>query len=136
MSRNGDKIDTEQRKEKASHKARRVDKEMSDEKNLFIPIFYSARETTASLDDEEFGQLIRELLASRGRKDYVPHLSANLVIAYNFMLDSAIRVFGNSYGSQEKARGKKHSQRELSPEEEAYVEETFRRAVERNYGNT
>ena len=107
---------------------------MSEEKNLFIPIFYSARETTASLNDSEFGQLVRELLASRGRKDYVPHLSPNLVIAYNFMLDSAIRVFGNSYGSQERARSRKSAQRELTKEEEDYAEEMFLRAVERSYG--
>lgn len=111
---------------------------MSEEKNLFIPIFYSARETTASLDDSEFGQLVRELLASRGRKDYVPHLSPNLVIAYNFMLDSAIRVFSNSYGSsQQRGTGTyKSSRRELTPEEADYAEEIFKRAVERNYGDT
>ena len=107
---------------------------MSEEKNLFIPIFYSARETTASLDDSEFGQLVRELLASRGRKDYVPHLSPNLVIAYNFMLDSAIRVFGNSYGSSQRSYTRKDSKRELTPEEEKYVEETFKLALERSYG--
>ena len=108
---------------------------MSDEKNLFIPLFYSVRETTASLTDSEFGLLIRELLTSRGRKDYVPHLPTNLVIAYNFMLDSAIRVFGNSYGSQEKYQKPRGSRRELSQEEAEYTEEAFRRALERSYGN-
>ena len=107
---------------------------MTDEKNLFIPLFYSVRETTASLTDSEFGLLIRELLTSRGRKDYVPHLPMNLVIAYNFMLDSAIRVFGNSYGSQERSRGRKSAQRELTKEEADYAEEMFLRAVERSYG--
>ena len=106
---------------------------MSDEKNLFIPLFYSVRETTASLTDSEFGLLIRELLTSRGRKDYVPHLPTNLVIAYNFMLDSAIRVFGNSYGAHEKTRSRKNAPRELTPEEESYAEEAFQRALERSY---
>ena len=108
---------------------------MTGEKNLFIPIFYSALEFTKLLCDEEFGLLIRELLTSRGRKDYVPRLPAHLVIAYNFMLDSAIRVFGNSYGSQEKYQKPKGSRRELSQEEAEYTEEAFRRALERSYGN-
>ena len=108
---------------------------MNDEKNLFMPIFYSARETTAGLSDSEFGQLVRELLASRGRKDYVPSLASHLAIAYNFMLDSAIRVFGNSYGASQKSRTRSGSKRELTPEEEEYAEEAFRRALERSYGS-
>ena len=107
---------------------------MNDEKNLFFPVFYSTLEITQSLSAEEFGQLVRELLASRGRKDYVPHLSAHLSIAYSFMLDSAIRVFGNSYGAHEKTRSRKNAPRELTPEEEAYAEEAFQRALERSYG--
>ena len=106
---------------------------MTGEKNLFIPIFYSALEFTKLLCDEEFGLLIRELLTSRGRKDYVPRLPAHLVIAYNFMLDSAIRVFGNSYGAHEKTRSRKNAPRELTPEEESYAEEAFQRALERSY---
>ena len=105
---------------------------MSKEKNLFFPIFYNALEICASLSDEEFGKLIRALLASGGKKDYVPQYSPHLLIAYKFMLDSAIRVFGSGSGLSEKDRVKKRSPRELTPEEEEYAEEAFKRAVERS----
>jgi len=108
---------------------------MNEEKKLFIPVFYSALEITSTLSDEEFGKIVRALLASRGRKDYVPRLASHLAIAYNFMLDSAIRVFGNSYGASQKSRTRSSSKRELTPEEEEYAEEAFRRALERSYGS-
>ena len=109
---------------------------MNEEKRLFIPIFYSAREITSTLSNEEFGKIIRALLASGGKKDYVPNLAPHLLIAYNFMLDSAIRVFGNSYGQSQQRTGSgyKSSKRELSSEEADYADEVFDLAVRRSYG--
>lgn len=107
---------------------------MSEEKKLFFPIFYNALEICASLKDEEFGKLIRVLLLSGGKRDYAPNLSPHLTIAYKFMLDSAIRVFEGSYGSSQRSRTQSRSKRELTPEEEQYIEETFQRALERSYG--
>ncbi len=121
-------------RKRASHKARPDNIEMCEEKNLFMPIFYSALEITSALSDGEFGQIIRELLASGGKKDYVPNLPSALAIAYKFMLESAIRVFGNSYSSAGKSSKQKYSRRELSPEEADYAEEVFKRALERSSG--
>ena len=107
---------------------------MADEKNLFIPVFYSAKEITSSLSDGEFGLLIRELLASGGKMDYKPSLKPHLLMAYKFMLESANRVFGSYYGSSERSRGCKSSQRASNPAGEDDKDEAYERAFERSYG--
>ena len=85
---------------------------MSKENKLFLPLFYSALEITGSLDDAEFGRLIRELLRSGGNREYTPKLPRNLVIAYNFMLEDARRIFNLGYTEKEQYKkssyGKKH----------------------------
>lgn len=66
---------------------------MSDERRLFIPLFYNTLEITECLTDGEFGALIRELLRSGGKREYKPKLPTGLTVAYNFMLDNAQRIF-------------------------------------------
>ena len=107
---------------------------MADEKNLFIPVFYSAKEITSSLSDGEFGLLIRELLASGGKMDYKPNLKPHLLMAYKFMLESANRVFGSYYGSSERSRGYQSSKRAAAAEDDCAEDEAYKRAFERSYG--
>ena len=70
---------------------------MSEEKKLFLPLFYNTLEFTESLTNEEFGRLVRELLRSGGSTDYKPTLPQGLIIAYNFMLDNAIKIFNLNF---------------------------------------
>ena len=112
---------------------------MSDENKLFLPLFYNTLEITGSLDDAEFGLLVRALLKSRGSKGYLPNLPKHLLLAYNFMLDEAMRVFslystrsGSSYGSK---RSSGYSAERFC--KEAHTpnfdpDEAFRLAIERS----
>ena len=106
---------------------------MTEENKIFFPLFYNALEITGSLSDAEFGCLIRELLRSRGSKTYSPSLlDAKLMLAYCFMLDTAMRIF-NTY-SKPKAGGK--SQKEKKREYNFDAEEAFEKALARSYGES
>ncbi len=70
---------------------------MTEEKNLFLPLFYNTLELTESLSNAEFGELVRELLRSGGKKEHAAALEPKLMLAYCFMLDGAIRIF-TTYG--------------------------------------
>jgi hypothetical protein len=105
---------------------------MSEEKNLFFPVFYNALEITQSLSNEEFGSIVRELLASGGKKSYEPNLHAHLKIIYNFMLDGAIRVFA---GAHDKSRWQKERKKpkDVLFRGEDDPDEILRKALERTY---
>ena len=105
---------------------------MSDEKNLFFPVFYSAFEITHSLSNEEFGSVIRELLLSRGKKSYEPKLPPHLKIIYNFMLDGAIRVFAGAYDKVRWQKDRQQPNKVLFRGEDD-PDEVFKKALERSY---
>ena len=69
---------------------------MQGEKDLYMPLFYNSLEITASLSDAEFGRLVRALLAKLGGRESQSEddLPLELKIAYNFMLDAALRIIG------------------------------------------
>ena len=102
---------------------------MADEKKIFFPLFYNSLELTESLSDEEFGKLTRELLRSAGKKEYSANLEPKLTMAYNFMLDSAIRIF-TTYA---KPKYYSHSAKPKNKEYNFDPDEAFEKALARSY---
>lgn len=102
---------------------------MTETKKLFLPLFYNTLELTDGLSNEEFGKLVRELLRSTGNKEYSASLEPKLMLAYNFMLDNAIRVFTTytkkkAYSYNSKSKNKEYN---FDPEE------AFQNAIARSY---
>lgn len=108
---------------------------MENQNSLYFPVFYNCLEITDTLTDEEFGILLRALLKHVPEGTLPNGLPPNLLMAYRFMLDSAIRVF-NSHGrwaNGEKRRRTENKsgsilQRGFDPEE------AFQTALKRSYG--
>lgn len=109
---------------------------MTNENKIFLPVFYNSLELTETLSNEEFGLLLRELLRSRGQKEYSANLPMHLRLAYNFMLDNAIRIFNMNlkYPMDKGAKGS--SRKKLGTENERSFdgEEAFQKALARTYG--
>ena len=110
---------------------------MTNENKIFLPVFYNSLDLTENLSDEEFGILLRELLRSRGERGYSANLPRHLKLAYNFMLDNAIRIFnGGVKLRMEKAvkfaprKNGGSEQRERSFD----VDDAFKKALARTYG--
>ena len=109
---------------------------MSEDRNLFLPLFYNTLEITESLSDAEFGVLVRELLRSRGKKEYAPRLPQNLILAYRFMMENATRVFGSWRFKNSGYRNSGGKKENSAPREMGFdPEEAFEKALERTYGN-
>ena len=104
---------------------------MTNENKLFFPLFYNTLELTKSFSDKEFGELIRELLKSEGRKEYAAKLGPELSIAYNFMLDNAVRLF-DTYSKQKSPR---KNTKAYGREYNFDPEEAFEKALARSYGD-
>ena len=110
---------------------------MQENKDLYLPIFYSYLDLTKSLSDAEFGMLVRMLLTRLGSKGEpnVDALPENVKIAYGFMLDGAMRIIGRgakktnttyTAASAEKPAPKRYGN--FDPRA------AFERALERTYG--
>ena len=109
---------------------------MTEETKVFFPLFYNTLELTSSLSNEEFGVLIRELLNSRGSRDYSTSLPTNLIVPYKFMLDNAIRIFNLAY-TKRAPQGKKGSTKKESERQGDFdAEEAFQKALMRSYGTS
>ena len=109
---------------------------MTNENKIFLPVFYSYLDLTESLSNEEFGLLLRELLRSHGEKGYSAELPASLRLAYNFMLDNAIRIFNsNARCSSDKAAKTAVRKSNTSKHESSFdAEDAFQKALARTYG--
>ena len=109
---------------------------MTNENKIFLPVFYSSLELTENLSDEEFGKLLRELLRSRGERGYSANLPMHLNLAYNFMLDNAIRIF-NCGLKRPFDKGGKYTPRKSGTgelERSFDGEDAFQKALARTYG--
>ena len=110
---------------------------MSEINKIFFPLFYSSLEITESLSDEDFGRLVRELLKSEGRKEYPAKLSPSIILAYNFMLDSAIRIFNLSFTRGARSRSVcTKTVNEKTRLGDFDAEEAFQKALMRSYGES
>ena len=111
---------------------------MSDTKNLYMPIFYNTLELAAELSDEEFGIVVRALLGKLGGgATRCENMPAKLKIAYNYMLDSAMRIIERDSSATKKAFAKKEKA-EKEPPAKRYgnfdPRLAYERALERTYG--
>ena len=109
---------------------------MTNENKIFLPVFYNSLELTENLSDEEFGRLLRELLRSRGERGYSANLPVHLNLAYNFMLDNAIRIFNGGVKFRTD-KGAKYAPRKnggSEPERSFDGEDAFKKALARTYG--
>ena len=110
---------------------------MSEINKIFFPLFYNSLQITESLSDEEFGRLVRELLKSEGRKEYPANLTPNIILAYHFMLDDAIRIFSLSFTRGARNRSsfadKKNDKTRLGDFD---TEDSFQKALTRSYGES
>ena len=108
---------------------------MENQNSLYFPVFYNCLEITDTLTDEEFGILLRALLKHVPEGTLPNGLPPNLLMAYRFMLDSAMWVF-NSHGKWVSGAKRSRtdnksiwiSQRNFDPEE------AFQTALKRSYG--
>ena len=112
---------------------------MQEFKDLYLPIFYNTLELAGELNNEEFGLVVRTLLAKLGGRcapseDGLPQ---NLKTTYSFMLDGALRIIG-----RRKLFVRADSYRKEKPNAEIQnrrygnfdPQEAFEKALERSYG--
>ena len=104
--------------------------------NLYFPLFYKYYDITASMSDEDFGKLVRlVLLNMRGDRTEIPD---NLLIAYNFIIDAANRVFAKRGRTPGADGHKKQASKSAPPPKYSNFdpEEAFKNALERNWDYT
>lgn len=108
---------------------------MSQEKNLYFPIFYTACENTDSLSDEDFGILIRTLLKHASDRITPEGLKPILIPPYKFILEAAIRVFDSrGKGQNSEKNPQAYTQRTETKKGHIDYDAAYERAVERSYG--
>ena len=109
---------------------------MQKTNDLYMPVFYSYLEATKSLSNEEFGKIVRMLLAKLGsEKDaVVSELSDAGKIAYAFMLDGATRIIGR--GANKSDATYKATSVSPTPKRQGNFDPraAFEKALERSYG--
>lgn len=108
---------------------------MSQEKNLYFPIFYSTYDVTAPITDEEFGMLVRALLKHAPERTRPEGFSPHMLSLYNFMLESAVRVFDSRGKSPNFEKNTEPSPRHTA-EKKGHIDydAAYQRAIERSYG--
>lgn len=113
---------------------------MKNTENLYFPFFYNYYDITSCMSDEEFGRLIRIVtLNLRGEETEVPR---ELLIAYNFIYDDAMRMFKLKNSASRKRQSaeaeKREKQKDREKEKERYgdfdAELAFKNALIRTYG--
>ena len=77
---------------------------MTEYKELYLPVYFSWREMTEELTNEELGIIMRALLDNFADRKTPPELPAQMRIIYKFMLDSAIRTHNSQRELSEKRR--------------------------------
>lgn len=77
---------------------------MTEYKELYLPVYFSWREMTEELTNEELGIIMRALLDNFFERKTPPELPAKMRIIYKFMLDSAIRTHKGQRELSEKRR--------------------------------
>ena len=77
---------------------------MSDYKELYLPFYFTWRDMTEELSDEELGHLLRALLDNYSDRSVPPELPDKMRIIYKFMLDSALRTHKGQRELSEKRR--------------------------------
>lgn len=114
---------------------------MQEAKDLYLPIFYNTLELAEGLDNEEFGLVVRTLLAKLGGRGVPTEdgLPQNLKTTYNFMLDGALRIIGRrrvlactESRREEKTKDSVEKQRKRYGNFDP--KEAFEKALERTYG--
>lgn len=107
---------------------------MSQEKNLYFPIFYTACDNTDTLSDEEFGILIRALLKHGPTRTRPEDLHPLLISPYNFMLEAAVRVFDARGKSPNFSKNSAPPQYNAKKDTGIDYDAVYERALERTYG--
>ena len=77
---------------------------MTEHKELYLPVYFSWREMTAELTDEEVGVIIRALLENFNERRVPEELPDKMRIIYKFMLDCAVRTHKGQRELSEKRR--------------------------------
>lgn len=77
---------------------------MSEYKELYLPFYFTWRDMTEELSDEELGIILRALLDNFADRSVPDELPDKMKIIYKFMLDSAVRTHNGQRELSEKRR--------------------------------
>ena len=77
---------------------------MSEYKEMYFPFYFSWRDMTEELSDEELGMILRALLDNFSERSVPDGLPDKMRIIYKFMLDSAVRTHKGQKELSEKRR--------------------------------
>ena len=105
---------------------------MKNIENLYFPFFYNYYDITRCMSDEDFGRLIRIVtLNLRGEETEVPK---ELLIAYNFIYDDAMRMFKLKNSASRKRQAAVVDKKETERYGDFDAESAFKKALIRTYG--
>lgn len=77
---------------------------MSEYKEIYLPLYFSWREMTEELSNEELGILLRALWDNFSKREVPSDLDPKMRIIYKLLLDGAVRTLANQRELSEKRR--------------------------------
>ncbi len=77
---------------------------MSEYKEIYLPLYFSWREMTEELSNEELGMLVRALWDNFSKREIPSDLDPKMRIIYKLLLDGAVRTLQSQRELSEKRR--------------------------------
>ena len=77
---------------------------MSEYKEIYLPLYFSWRDMTEELSNEELGILLRALWDNFSKREVPKDLDPKMRIIYKLLLDGAVRTLANQRELSEKRR--------------------------------